>query len=267
MADSRRFGVPSLATSILSVTTEKQFCCVFVGGRALFLAYRGTDHTLVGWKEDFVCLFSVIARRDAVNLERAHLLDGRFRLGGHSRRKPRHLRRLLFRRYPERIGCVYSNDSPVFFPTCWQARATKDSQIRSFVPQSSIVGMLLDRGRLPVHSTRHFFSRPLLVAGGANRLRHPGRSHRRSHFESHVEGWIADMGGKSRAFINALYASSRRPTLELSRIPTEGGEKRRRGDQRLARWTRIQKYVLRNPHRLVQAGMKNFRRLQAQKEK
>ena len=42
-------------------TTEKQFCAMtfFISADTAYLAFRGTDTTLVGWKEDFNMAFAV----------------------------------------------------------------------------------------------------------------------------------------------------------------------------------------------------------------
>ena len=135
---------------------EMQFAAlaVLLGGKEAFLAFRGTDSTLVGWKEDFNMSFmeAVPAQQAAlVYLERfAARFPGRLRLGGHSKggnlavyaaaRCGAALRR--------RITAVYNNDGPGFpnkmvASPGYQALLPK---LHTYLPQSSVVGMLLEHG-------------------------------------------------------------------------------------------------------------------------
>ena len=94
MAASRRFGDMKLSCyeDRLDVGKAEQFAALAVdtGDGALYLAFRGTDDTLAGWKEDFLlsCMPEVPAQKKGAEytLRAALLYPGRWlRLGGHSK--------------------------------------------------------------------------------------------------------------------------------------------------------------------------------------
>jgi hypothetical protein len=133
---------------------QKQFCAISfaIGQKDTFVAFRGTDDTLVGWKENFNMSFMhpVPAQREAVEyLERvAAVTEGKIYLGGHS--KGGNLAVYAAVKSSEitraRIAAVYNNDGPGFdaeFIHGEDYKAIKD-KIYTFVPQSSVVGMLLE---------------------------------------------------------------------------------------------------------------------------
>ena len=133
---------------------EMQFSALTVlldTGEAL-LVFRGTDNTLVGWKEDFNLSFlEVVPAQSAALNYTARLAAARpgpLLLAGHSKGgnlavfsaslSPPELR--------DRIGAVYSYDSPGFTQRVLSATGYQEllPRIRSYVPQSSVVGMLLE---------------------------------------------------------------------------------------------------------------------------
>ena len=62
MAHSKRFGGMKLAgfTNEVDHDNQSQFavCTFYLSDGTIFVAFRGTDDTLVGWKEDFNMCFS-----------------------------------------------------------------------------------------------------------------------------------------------------------------------------------------------------------------
>jgi hypothetical protein len=142
--------------NIIDFNRELQFSAVCIGidKDRTFIAFRGTDLTLVGWKEDFNMGFKEVipAQQEAViYLEKmASRIKGSLYLGGHS--KGGNL--AIFasancdKKIQKRIAAIYSNDSPGFqekFIKSEGYAAIKD-RIHSFVPQSSIIGMLFEHG-------------------------------------------------------------------------------------------------------------------------
>ena len=157
MAASRRFGDMKLSCyeDRLDVGKAEQFAALAVdtGDGSLYLAFRGTDDTLAGWKEDFLlsCMPEVPAQKKAAEytLRAALLYPGRWlRLGGHS--KGGNLAVYAAARVPEpvqgRITAVYSNDGPGFQPEFLRSAGylRMEPKILSIVPKSSVVGMLLE---------------------------------------------------------------------------------------------------------------------------
>ena len=140
--------------SILDLAQEMQFSAttfLLDDGTAL-VAYRGTDDTIVGWKENFNMSFmdSIPAQRQAVRyLDEAALhFEGDFRLTGHSKGGNLAVYAAIHSRESvrKRLLRVWSNDGPGFCrkilenPTYIEIRPI----VRTIVPESSVVGMLLE---------------------------------------------------------------------------------------------------------------------------
>jgi hypothetical protein len=133
---------------------EKQFSAVTImsGDGSSLIAYRGTDNTLVGWKEDFNMGFSsaVPAQLEAVSyLEKmAGRLRGSLRLGGHSKGGNLAVYAAAFcdKKVQRRISAIYSNDAPGFSREVIRSAGYQSikEKIYAFIPQSSIIGMLFE---------------------------------------------------------------------------------------------------------------------------
>ena len=155
-SESDRFGNCILTHYVEYIAPEEetQFAAItfLLDDGSAFLAFRGTDDSLTGWKEDFNMSFleSVPAQRMAVeyveSFAQSHTLL--LRLAGHS--KGGNLAVYAGARVAEkiqnRILRVYNNDGPGF-----GTHMMKDEgylriipKIRTFVPQSSVIGMLLE---------------------------------------------------------------------------------------------------------------------------
>lgn len=115
-----------------------------------YVAYRGTDSTLVGWKEDFNMAFlpQVPAQLEAVRYLNGLKLQGSLLIGGHS--KGGNLAVFAAaecdRELQDRIRAVFSNDGPGFdraFLDGENYRRILD-RVHLLIPQSSIIGRLLE---------------------------------------------------------------------------------------------------------------------------
>ena len=135
-------------------TREKQFAAVTMelSDGTVYIAFRGTDDTLVGWKEDFNMSFLPVVpsqEESLVYLRRAARVYRRakLRLGGHS--KGGNLAVYSAVQCEEaiqrRIVAVYNNDGPGFSSDILQTEGYRrmEDRILTIVPQSSLVGMLL----------------------------------------------------------------------------------------------------------------------------
>lgn len=156
MAETRRFKNLKLSRYVNDISDEEQsqFCvlCITLPDNSIYVAYSGTDDTIVGWRENFNMgyLTETPGQLKAVAyLNRiGELTTKKLRIGGHSKGgnlsvyaavkcKPE---------IQERIIVVYSNDGPGF------RREMVDSEeyrrmlpkVKSILPESSIVGMLLE---------------------------------------------------------------------------------------------------------------------------
>ena len=159
MADTHRFGSVRMH-HFLAVTDEKQelqfsATCYDMPDGTLCIGFRGTDGTLVGWREDFNMSWqnSVPAQEGALfYLEKASEMDQRpIRLTGHS--KGGNLAAYAAARcspdIQDRLIAVYSFDGPGMDPEVFQSEGYQriEGKIHSFVPQTSIVGMMMEYHR------------------------------------------------------------------------------------------------------------------------
>lgn len=152
--ESERFGEIGLCGFINKVELEReeQFSAVtFTRGKNLnFVAFRGTDDNIVGWKEDFNLAFmdTVPSQSDALAYlgETAQYLRGTIMVGGHSKGANLALYSAVNipKKIQSRISAVYANDGPGFKKEFFERAefaAIKD-RLHAYVPQLSIVGML-----------------------------------------------------------------------------------------------------------------------------
>ena len=133
---------------------ETQFMavtCIFPDGSVKIL-YRGTDETLIGWKEDFNMAFQYpIPGQKASQLyleQVAQYISGDFELMGHS--KGGNLAVYAAMHVPQavqkRISRIYNLDGPGFRTEVYgmgSFEAIAD-RVTKIIPHSSIVGMLLE---------------------------------------------------------------------------------------------------------------------------
>lgn len=155
-AATERFGKAKLYLyrDQLIPEQETQFAAMTFGldDGTLFLAFRGTDYTLVGWKEDLNMSFqqTVPSQLLAVEYTRevAAEFDGMLYLGGHS--KGGNLAVFAAARssplVQSRIREVFNNDGPGFNSYLMgdPGYLAMVPKIRTFVPQSSVIGMLME---------------------------------------------------------------------------------------------------------------------------
>ncbi|MBQ8344831.1 MAG: DUF2974 domain-containing protein [Clostridia bacterium] len=138
----------------LSPEEERQFSAVtyLLDNGKSFVAFRGTDDTLIGWKESFSMSFlhPVPAQTAAARYlnQVAKQTDGSLILGGHS--KGGNLAVYAAVQAEEgiekRIERVYNNDGPGFtadFLRSENYQALRE-RVCTIIPQSSVVGMLLE---------------------------------------------------------------------------------------------------------------------------
>ncbi len=223
MAQSRRFGTLKLRdfVNLIDLEQEKQFAAVTVLlPEGAFLAYRGTDNTLVGWNEDLNMSFTtpVPAQIDAVAyFEReAARLEGPLWMGGHSKGGNLALYAAMFCEdsLRNRIAGVYCNDSPGYDGTI----VTKDhyhlleGRLHSFVPQSSVVGMMFDHVEdyVVVHSRQigplqhDLYSWDVM---GPDFVRLSGVKNSSIIWDKTLKEWLARVEPAQReAFVDAIFA-------------------------------------------------------------
>lgn len=156
--DSVRFGNLKLSCYINHVDKDRQeqFSAVtFELNDGIFIAFRGTDDTLIGWKEDFnMCFISPVpAQEESVKyldyvLSLYKWRSGKVRIGGHSKGGNLAVYSAAFcpKKFRKKIAAVYNNDGPGFDDAMMKNPLYQEmlSKITTFLPQSSTVGMLLE---------------------------------------------------------------------------------------------------------------------------
>jgi hypothetical protein len=133
---------------------EKQFSAVtfLLDENFAYIAFRGTDFTFVGWKEDFNMAFlsEIPAQAQAVKyLEKvAKKLPYNLSIGGHSKggNLAVYASMMCKRSVQKRIFAVYSHDGPGFKENILNSLQFQKikNRVCKTIPQSSIVGMLLE---------------------------------------------------------------------------------------------------------------------------
>lgn len=155
-AETERFGLTKITMyrDLLIPEQETQFAAMtfLLDDGTAFLAFRGTDDSLIGWKEDFNMSFqqTVPAQRLAVQYTREVALEHvvPLRLGGHS--KGGNLAVFAAARsspmIQSRILEVYNNDGPGFTDYLMgdPGYIAMVPRIKTYIPQSSVIGMLLE---------------------------------------------------------------------------------------------------------------------------
>lgn len=152
----------------MDLDRETQFAAVSfdLGEAGVYLAFSGTDDSLVGWKEDFNMSFmdavpGQVMACDYLRQVAADCPASKLMLGGHSKGgnlavyAALHAEPLL----ATRIAAVYNNDGPGFRDSQLQGPAYEviRNRMHTIVPQSSVIGMLLehDEEYRVVHSTQN----------------------------------------------------------------------------------------------------------------
>lgn len=210
MGASRRFGTLE-AGHFMDRFDEKlqtQFSAITVrlAKDRHFIAFRGTDNTVVGWKEDlnmsYLCPIPGQETAAEYTGKAAGALGGSLILGGHSKGGNLAVFAGAFcgEEAQGRIETVYNFDGPGFFDNILESAGYTAicPKIRTYVPQFSVVGMLLGRDEESrvVHSTQsglhqhNIYSWEIMgtrfvklgtVTGGSRLL------------DSALKGWIAQM--------------------------------------------------------------------------
>lgn len=155
MSDSKRFRRMQMNyfSDITSVLAETQFSAmtVFLEDGPTVVIYRGTDETMVGWKEDFNMIFKepVIGQSlSAMYLQQvSELFEGNYMVAGHSKggNFAIYAAMNVEEKTQNRIEKVYSFDSPGFRPEILESVDFNKikGRIIKYLPHSSIFGMLL----------------------------------------------------------------------------------------------------------------------------
>ncbi|MEG1755122.1 MAG: Mbeg1-like protein [Clostridia bacterium] len=153
MAAGDRFRHAELCYYVNTIDNEKdeQFSAIHIrlSDGTIYVAFRGTDDTLVGWKEDCaLALGTIPAQVDAVAyLEKTTRgAKRKYRIGGHSKggNLVVYAATHCEAKVQNRIISIYNNDGPGFSEEQLQAPGFDIMlpRMQMFVPEESLIGML-----------------------------------------------------------------------------------------------------------------------------
>ena len=155
LSDSPRFREMPLSRfeRRFSEREQMQFAAVTIltGDGCAFVTYRGTDSTLVGWKEDLNLSFSdeVPAQREAVRYLNEVDASLPLRVGGHSKggNLAVYAAAKCAPEVQRRIETVYNFDGPGQSAAMLASEGYRavEARLETFLPGSSVVGILLER--------------------------------------------------------------------------------------------------------------------------
>lgn len=160
MAKSVRFGKCVVRNYVNDIVTEaeQQFAAmeIVLEDGTSYVSFRGTDDTIIGWKEDFNLSTGVVpAQKRAIEyLQKiSEHTDGMLRVGGHSKGGNLAIYgSVMCKSAHEKILEIYSNDGPGFSREFQELPETKEMmpKIIRIIPEYSIIGMLLEHEKEPV---------------------------------------------------------------------------------------------------------------------
>lgn len=160
MAKSVRFGKCVVRNYVNDIVTEaeQQFAAmeIVLEDGTSYVSFRGTDDTIIGWKEDFNLSTGVVpAQKRAIEyLQKiSEHTDGMLRVGGHSKGGNLAIYgSVMCESAHEKILEIYSNDGPGFSREFQELPEMKEMmpKIIRIIPEYSIIGTLLEHEKEPV---------------------------------------------------------------------------------------------------------------------
>ena len=160
MAKSVRFGKCVVRKYVNDIVTEaeQQFAAmeIVLEDGTSYVSFRGTDDTIIGWKEDFNLSTGVVpAQKRAIEyLQKiSEHTDGMLRVGGHSKGGNLAIYgSVMCKSAHEKILEIYSNDGPGFSREFQELPEMKEMmpKIIRIIPEYSIIGTLLEHEKEPV---------------------------------------------------------------------------------------------------------------------
>lgn len=239
MAESVRFGNCVIRNYVNEIVTEaeQQFSAVEIvlEDGTSYISFRGTDDTIIGWKEDFNLSTGVVPAQERAVEYMQRISDkasGMLRVGGHSKGGNLAIYgSVMCKSVHDKILEIYSNDGPGFSKEFQDSPETAEMmpKIIRIIPEYSIIGTLLEHEKQPiiVAST----SRGLLQHDGFSwEVQGPGLVRRDSlnktalRFIEILHKWINGMDTEQkRLLIEDLFATLQASGCEnLSEVQSGG---------------------------------------------
>lgn len=156
VTSSKRFGglKVNYYVNIINEQEQTQFSAMtyVLEDQSAYIAYRGTDATIVGWKEDLNLAFSKPLPSHHLAVEYmeyvADFMEGSFYTGGHSKGGNLAVYAAMNCRQQvrDRLIKIFNNDGPGFRPEIRELGKYHEiaDRIAKFIPRSSLVGTILE---------------------------------------------------------------------------------------------------------------------------
>lgn len=207
----------------MDMDEEKQFAAVtyLIGDKKAYIAYRGTDSSFVGWKEDFNMAFASTTPSQEEGVLYLNSVAEKFPqmnliIGGHSKGGNIAVYSAMESdlSIQSRIIKIYSHDGPGFKEDILKGgkyELIKD-KIYKILPQSSIVGMLLHHQEdyVVVESKQFWVMQhdPFSWIVNKNDFKYvQGITNSAEHTNIVINQWLSTLDYEKRElFINALYS-------------------------------------------------------------
>ena len=223
-ASSVRFSTVCVRgfTNEVDTKSEKQFCamCFDIDKNTTVVTYRGTDDTIIGWKEDFNMAFftPIPAQKQGQEYLESVILQSpkkTYYVAGHSKGGNLAVYSALTvsDKLQEKIEKVYSFDGPGFRDTF--VNQVKDNpvveRVVNILPEGAIIGAIFDLiGEKNYISSRakglyqHDGFNWALLAREFTRVKGPSKSS--LDFHNNLEKWVSQLSEKEKIqFVDALY--------------------------------------------------------------
>ena len=153
MANTKRYGNALLYNYMNIVNNDMQFSALTIklNDNSIYIAFAGTDTSIVGWEEDFklAYLFPTNSQKYAsVYLNKTiGLFDKNIKIGGHSKGGNLAISAAMNSNFvtKRKITAIYNNDGPGFLKEQIDSKkyASVSSKIKMYVPEQSIIGLIL----------------------------------------------------------------------------------------------------------------------------
>lgn len=160
MAKSVRFGNCVIRNYVNEIVTEaeQQFSAVEIvlDDGTSYISFRGTDDTIIGWKEDFNLSTGVVPAQERAVEYMQQISDkayGMLRVGGHSKGGNLAIYgSVMCKSAHDKILEIYSNDGPGFSKEFQESPETAEMmpKIIRIIPEYSIIGTLLEHEKQPI---------------------------------------------------------------------------------------------------------------------
>ncbi|MCM1053547.1 MAG: DUF2974 domain-containing protein [Ruminococcus sp.] len=153
MSGTKRYGDIYLYNYMNVVNEEMQFGAITLklNDNSLFIAYAGTDSSIIGWEEDFKMAYmypGASQKYATIYLNKVvKILDRKVNIGGHSKGGNLAISAAMNTKFyiRKRINNIWNFDGPGFLKEQALSKDYKhiEDKIRFYVPEASIIGMLL----------------------------------------------------------------------------------------------------------------------------